>query len=103
PHTSSPLISTLSLHDALPIYPLAPVLDNIGLWERLDKHPPTAAVVLMPDHVRDIDLFVRRYNARAFGPMLFFPDDIPNAKLEPRSEEHTSELQSPDQLVCRLL
>src|SRR5947208_12380764 len=25
------------------------------------------------------------------------------ARLEPRSEEHTSELQSPDHLVCRLL
>src|SRR5258708_12073734 len=25
------------------------------------------------------------------------------SKLEPRSEEHTSELQSPDHLVCRLL
>jgi hypothetical protein len=63
--------------------PLAPVLDNIGLWERLDKNPPTAAVVTMPDHVRDIDLFARRYNARAYGPMFFFPDDVPNSKLEP--------------------
>ena len=63
--------------------PLAPVLDNIGLWERLGKNPPTAALVTMPDHVRDIDLFVRRYNVRAYGPMFFFPDDIPNSKLEP--------------------
>jgi hypothetical protein len=63
--------------------PLAPTLDSIGLWERLDARPPTNAVVLMPDHVRDIDLFVRRYKTRAFGPMFFFPDDIPNAQLEP--------------------
>jgi hypothetical protein len=63
--------------------PLAPVLDNIGLWERLDKTPPTAAVVLMPDHVRDIDLFVKRYGARPFGPMFFFPDDVPRTQLEP--------------------
>src|SRR5258708_10552267 len=27
----------------------------------------------------------------------------PNLSHEPRSEEHTSELQSPDHLVCRLL
>src|SRR5207244_13500762 len=27
----------------------------------------------------------------------------PGSRLERRSEEHTSELQSPDQLVCRLL
>ena len=63
--------------------PLAPTLDSIGLWERLDRRPPTAAVVLLPDHVRDVDLFVRRYGARAYGPMFFFPDDIPNSKLEP--------------------
>ena len=69
--------------ERLVLDPLVPVLDNIGLWERLDAHPPTAAVVLMPDHVRDIDLFVRRYGARAFGPMFFFPDDAPNTKLEP--------------------
>src|SRR5258708_22040716 len=29
--------------------------------------------------------------------------DEPNPKLRNRSEEHTSELQSPDHLVCRLL
>lgn len=63
--------------------PLAPALDAIGLWERLDEHPPTAAVVLMPDHVRDIDMFVRRYKARPFGPMFFFPDDVPMTQLEP--------------------
>src|SRR5258708_13723220 len=49
---------------------------------------------------------------------LLFPDDpgvvglvtdtavkttLPTAHLDDRSEEHTSELQSPDHLVCRLL
>ena len=63
--------------------PLAPSLDPMGLWERLDRRPPTAAVVLMPDHVRDVDLFSKRYGGRAFGPMFFFPDDVPNTKLEP--------------------
>ncbi len=63
--------------------PIAPSLDNFGLWERLDKTPPTAAVVILPDHVRDIDLFVRRYRARPYGPMFFFPDDVPKTKLEP--------------------
>ena len=69
--------------EQLVLDPLAPTLDSIGLWERLDQHPPTAAVVLMPDHVRDIDLFVRRYNARPYGPMFFFPDDLPKTELEP--------------------
>jgi len=63
--------------------PLSPQLDDIGLWERLDSRPPTAAVVLMPDHVRDVDLFVRRYKLRAYGPMFFYPDDIPKSALEP--------------------
>jgi hypothetical protein len=69
--------------ERLVLDPLNPTLDPMGLWDRLDKNPPTAAVVIMPDHVRDIDLFVHRYRARAFGPMFFFPDDIPRTKLEP--------------------
>src|SRR5207244_6355619 len=31
------------------------------------------------------------------------PDERPEAAAAARSEEHTSELQSPDHLVCRLL
>src|SRR5256885_8063902 len=42
---------------------------------------------------------------------LYFPGDVPNHAIQPpfragagnRSEEHTSELQSPCNLVCRLL
>jgi hypothetical protein len=41
--------------------------------QRLDSRQPTAIVVLKPDHVRDVDSFVRRYHARALGPRLFFP------------------------------
>jgi hypothetical protein len=61
------------------------VLDPIdpGHWERFDARPPTVAVVLKPDHVRDVDLFVHRYGVRAYGPWLFFPDDIPQTRLEP--------------------
>lgn len=63
--------------------PLAPPSDASEVWERLDAHPPTAVVVLKPDHVRDVDLFVRRYGARAFGPSLFWRDDIPETELQP--------------------
>ena len=63
--------------------PLAPPVDAAEVWERLDARPPTGLVVLKPDHVRDIDLFVHRYRVRAFGPRLFFSDDVPNSKLEP--------------------
>ncbi len=69
--------------ERLVLDPLAPALDSIGLWERLEKKPPTSAVVLLPDHVRDVDMFVSRYRARAFGPMFFFPDQVPNTPLEP--------------------
>jgi glyoxylase-like metal-dependent hydrolase (beta-lactamase superfamily II) len=68
---------------------LAPAPDAEEAWSRLDAHPPTVAVVLKPDHVRDVDLFVRRYGARAYGPWLFYPHDGPRSQLtavEPGSE-----------------
>jgi glyoxylase-like metal-dependent hydrolase (beta-lactamase superfamily II) len=63
--------------------PLAPPDDAREIWARLDARPPTLVVVLKPDHVRDVDLFVRRYDARAFGPSLFWRHDIPETDLEP--------------------
>ena len=53
------------------------------MWARLDARPPTLVVVLKPDHVRDVDLFVRRYGCRAFGPWLFWRSNIPETELEP--------------------
>jgi hypothetical protein len=52
---------------------------------RLDARPPTAVVVLKPDHVRDVDLFARRYRARAFGPDRFDRHDIPETELHARA------------------
>jgi hypothetical protein len=63
--------------------PLAPPEDATEVWERLDAKPPTLAVILKPDHIRDVDLFVRRYGARAYGPWLFWRGDIPETELEP--------------------
>jgi hypothetical protein len=68
--------------ETLVLDPLAPSVGAAEVWERLDARPPTAVVVLKPDHVRDVDLFVHRYSARAFGPRLFFREDIPETKLE---------------------
>ena len=68
--------------ETLVLDPLAPLADAAKVWERLDARPPTAVVVLKPDHVRDVDVFVRRYSARAFGPRLFFREDIPETMLE---------------------
>src|SRR5207244_12853028 len=78
-----PKLSTLSLHDALPIYV---------------PHPPRIAVVEeFPEAQRrlhaglGIAIPARRRTQRGV------------LQGEHRSEEHTSELQSPDHLVCRLL
>ena len=68
--------------ETLLLDPLAPPEDAAEFWKRLDARPPTAVVVLKPDHVRDVDLFARRYNARAFGPRLFFREDIPKTELQ---------------------
>src|SRR3954462_252349 len=65
------------------IDPLAPPDEDREVWERLDAAAPTLVVVLKPDHVRDVDLFVRRYGARAFGPWLFERQNIPETELEP--------------------
>ncbi|HZY47682.1 MAG TPA: hypothetical protein VFE96_07795 [Candidatus Bathyarchaeia archaeon] len=74
--------------ERLVLDPLAPPEDETEFWKRLDAHPPTAAVVLLPDHVRDIDMFVARYHARPFGPMFFFRDDLPKTELEPIRPDH---------------
>jgi len=62
--------------------PLAPP-ESSEVWQRLDARPPTMVVVLKPDHVRDVDLFVQRYGARAYGPWLFWRSNIPETELEP--------------------
>lgn len=59
---------------------LAPPMGT-GIWERLDARPPTLAVVLKPDHVRSVDLFVERYGIAAYGPDVFNKDDVPDTDL----------------------
>src|SRR5258708_38808824 len=73
--TATTEIYTLSLHDALPISLLG------------TKHAPSASYVLwwMKAYACDREA--------AISP----------ERRGTRSEEHTSELQSPDHLVCRLL
>jgi len=81
-----PLVASTSVEsggETLLLDPLAPPAEAAEVWERLDARPPTAVVVLKPDHVRDVDLFVRRYGARPFGPSLLWRDDIPETELEP--------------------
>jgi glyoxylase-like metal-dependent hydrolase (beta-lactamase superfamily II) len=63
--------------------PLAPPPSAHEVWTRLEAARPTSVVVLKPDHVRDVDLFVRWYGARAYGPWLFFRTNVPQTELEP--------------------
>jgi glyoxylase-like metal-dependent hydrolase (beta-lactamase superfamily II) len=69
--------------EAVLLDPLAPPPSARDAWERIERMRPSAIVVLKPDHVRDVDLFVRWYGARAFGPRLFWPGDVPETELTP--------------------
>ena len=81
PYVTSTVVETEG--EVALVDPLAPPEEEREIWERLDAVPPTLVVVLKPDHVRDVDLFVRRYGARAYGPSLFWRHDIPETELEP--------------------
>src|SRR5688500_19913916 len=89
-------IYTLSLHDALPIFrqemevqgtsePLRQLLEEVKELDRPEPVAP-APVPEFSDPVIWVSLRKGAFSARLF-----------------RSEEHTSELQSPCNLVCRLL
>jgi hypothetical protein len=63
--------------------PLAPPPSARAVWDRIEALAPDTIVVLKPDHVRDVDLFVRWYGATAYGPWLYWPDDVPKTQLRP--------------------
>src|SRR5207244_11498801 len=95
--TSSPLLDTLSLHDALPIL----------------RHFVGSRIRRGDRRLHRGIHFSRQLGVDAIEPLPV--EDLllgePGAQdrnrialaAPPRSEEHTSELQSPDHLVCRLL
>src|SRR5256885_5332982 len=84
--TATTEIYTLSLHDALPIF-------DPGLAR---QHVNPVAVFL------DLVLVLGDQALPARGGELRYPVEPERIELG-RSEEHTSELQSPCNLVCRLL
>jgi hypothetical protein len=62
--------------------PLAPAASAREAWDRIEAFGPEVAVVLKPDHIRDVDLFVRWYGVRALGPQMYWRDDVPRTELE---------------------
>lgn len=81
-----PLVSSACVEsgdEVVLLDPLAPPSDAVDVWARIDARTPTVVVVLKPEYVRDVDVFVRRYGARAFGPYLFWRGDAPETELEP--------------------
>src|SRR5690606_40217007 len=90
-----PLISPLSLHDALPIFAggLGPAG---GLALRLDR---IVGAARQPRQGRRLPPFSGQLRRRTAGARAHRQ----RRQHPPRSEEHTSELQSRENLVCRLL
>src|SRR5690606_41468159 len=83
---------TLSLHDALPIYACY-----------FNKSYHIYCQIWLPDLFLEELTFLRWYLATQTMPCLIFPLRPYNQGYGLRSEEHTSELQSRENLVCRLL
>ena len=80
-----PLVNSVfveSRGERIVLDPLAPPEEETEIWQRLDASPPTVVAILKPDHVRDVDLVATRYGARAYGPLLFWPDNVPETELE---------------------
>src|SRR5690606_41258458 len=90
--TSTTAIYTLSLHDALPIYDI--LFEAQRFLPHLSPHRPGCENI---HHEA-----ASRYGRNAVQPVSESGKPDPDAGL-PRSEEHTSELQSRENLVCRLL
>src|SRR5207244_11129050 len=82
----------LSLHDALPIFTEQ---CKTVLW--IDGG--TVRMIGDPDSV--VDAYLEHVAADMSAEESHH--DTPFGRADSRSEEHTSELQSPDHLVCRLL
>src|SRR5690606_39623982 len=93
--TCPAVISTLSLHDALPISFRAPAPPAV---ERTPSDNVVKAFAFMSGNERRID--AQEFRGGNLGAVMGGVElDLRGA----RSEEHTSELQSRENLVCRLL
>src|SRR5436309_5286085 len=97
--TATPKIYTLSLHDALPI------LTHLAQGLRLNLTNALAGNLKLFAHFLErAAVTVDEAKAQGQHAAFAFREGIQHVHdLWPRSEEHTSELQSRENLVCRLL
>src|SRR5205814_8626043 len=98
PRSPAPYPLHFSLHDALPILP-APSKDAAWpcpAWRKIPSFSPAPARSRSPRRARSNPVGTRSARSR-------LPDESTASIACPRSEEHTSELQSLRHLVCRLL
>src|SRR5207249_6001260 len=96
-------IHTLSLHDALPIS-YTHTFRNGGTYRYHDGlHPSLRGTVTVRGAAPQVTLATSAPIVK-FGTQVTLTGTVSNKKAgETRSEEHTSELQSRFDLVCRLL
>src|SRR3954462_10052403 len=81
-----PLVASFAVESegtTLLVDPLAPPPAARDVWDRIEALAPRAVVIVKPDHVRDVALFVRWYGCHAFGPQLFWRGDVPRTELVP--------------------
>jgi hypothetical protein len=102
-----PIVTTVCVdlgRERLLVDPLVPPPHASAVWDRLHARPPTAVVLVIPDHVRpiwteptvyqaarrggsrketSIDFLVRRYRCAAYGPATLDPGDEVETPLRP--------------------
>src|SRR5207249_10260465 len=99
---STPLLYTLSLHDALPIYS-DKVAHNRDVFTRVEESGLSSALVLLRTGSGRMPPGDLLRNPLDFRSGVVYARDLGQEASRQRSEEHTSELQSRFDLVCRLL
>src|SRR5690606_40743192 len=96
-YTANTAIYTLSLHDALPIY----AKNKIGIMYSIRGDFDLAVAYLNKSIGKANEIkYVKGIMEAAYSLTRVY---MQMRELKKRSEEHTSELQSRENLVCRLL
>src|SRR5207249_11974619 len=98
-HPAASAIATLSLHDALPIFIEPDETPDLSMEERVGD-PGSASALKDAYRASRFGAVTPLYAERPF--LLYLDGMVVGGRID-RSEEHTSELQSRFDLVCRLL